>query len=255
MFEADDLRVVFEPFGNVQSIWVAQNPPGYAFIGFESDRDAHEAWKQIDGQTLHNRRIKVNASFRSTQRNAMTSGMGPMGPPMGPIGHMGGMSPMGGGYQNYGGGGYGGGGMAGYGGGGGRFYRDGGRGREAGGYGGGYHQGWGGDYRSQQHMDPRMLQAGLWPEFSRGSSAPSFQDRGGSFSRSSAWGGSPRSAPGGGGGGGGGGLSGAGLAGGLGGGLGRGLNGLGAEAGQFSGDFTTSLPTDHPRTPPASGFW
>ena len=72
MFDtAEDLRMVFSSFGRIQNVWVAQNPPGYAFVGFENEIDAQLAWQQMDGQHLHNRRIKVNTSFRHNQKRSL----------------------------------------------------------------------------------------------------------------------------------------------------------------------------------------
>ena len=34
------LRTVFKRFGNIRKIWVAQRPPGFAFIEFEQCSDA-----------------------------------------------------------------------------------------------------------------------------------------------------------------------------------------------------------------------
>ena len=97
---AEDLRRVFEQFGRVERVWVAQNPPGYAFVGFENDMDAQQAWRFMDGKTLDNRRIRVNVSFKHnpmispnrvpqldlTSRyptmNTVPSAMGPFSPSM-----------------------------------------------------------------------------------------------------------------------------------------------------------------------------
>lgn len=200
--------MTFEPFGLVQSIWVAQNPPGYAFVGFENDQDAYEAWKHMDGQILLNRRIKVNASFRSNQRTGFGGGM---------VGPSGGMGPAIRGPGGYGGG-YNPGGMASLGGSGGRY----------GGYGSrdgfGAPQPWnsGGDWGMRQQFDTRRQQLSTaWPDLPRSSSSLLSDRTTAPSAGNSVW---------------------------TSGGLGLGL-------GSRSSDFSASLPSERPRSPPQNGFW
>jgi len=41
--EESDLEEEFEEFGSITSIFVARNPPGFAYIDFDDDRDAKGA--------------------------------------------------------------------------------------------------------------------------------------------------------------------------------------------------------------------
>ena len=35
-----DLRKAFDRYGKITDIWVAQKPPGFAFVDFEDEKDA-----------------------------------------------------------------------------------------------------------------------------------------------------------------------------------------------------------------------
>ena len=43
-------------------MWVAQNPPGFAFIEFEDERDADDAVRGLDGTTICGNRARVEHS-------------------------------------------------------------------------------------------------------------------------------------------------------------------------------------------------
>ncbi len=36
-------------YGPLRNVWVARNPPGFAFVEFEDPRDAEDAVKALDG--------------------------------------------------------------------------------------------------------------------------------------------------------------------------------------------------------------
>lgn len=44
-----ELQNAFTKYGPIRNIWVARNPPGFAFIEFEDPRDAEDAVKALDG--------------------------------------------------------------------------------------------------------------------------------------------------------------------------------------------------------------
>lgn len=46
-----ELERVFREFGSVRSVWVARNPPGFAFVMFDDERDAEDAVKNLDGRS------------------------------------------------------------------------------------------------------------------------------------------------------------------------------------------------------------
>lgn len=48
----DEIEREFAKYGRLNSVWVAQNPPGFAFVEYEDGRDAQEAVKQLNGTAL-----------------------------------------------------------------------------------------------------------------------------------------------------------------------------------------------------------
>lgn len=50
--EKGELEREFAHYGRLRDVWVARNPPGFAFIEFEHARDAEEAVRELDGATL-----------------------------------------------------------------------------------------------------------------------------------------------------------------------------------------------------------
>jgi len=47
--EEKDLERAFGHYGPLKSVWVARNPPGFAFLEFEDSRDAEDAVRGLDG--------------------------------------------------------------------------------------------------------------------------------------------------------------------------------------------------------------
>lgn len=45
-----ELESAFGYYGPLRSVWVARNPPGFAFVEFEDPRDANDAVKELDGR-------------------------------------------------------------------------------------------------------------------------------------------------------------------------------------------------------------
>ena len=44
-----DLEASFGKYGTLKNVWVARNPPGFAFVEFEDPRDAEDAVRALDG--------------------------------------------------------------------------------------------------------------------------------------------------------------------------------------------------------------
>lgn len=44
-----ELEDVFFKYGPITNIWVARNPPGFAFVEYEDPRDAKDAIRALDG--------------------------------------------------------------------------------------------------------------------------------------------------------------------------------------------------------------
>ncbi|XKL66362.1 hypothetical protein PGB90_009782 [Kerria lacca] len=55
-----DVEDAFSYYGPIRNVWVARNPPGFAFVEFEDVRDAEDAVKEVDGRrTVCGRRVRV----------------------------------------------------------------------------------------------------------------------------------------------------------------------------------------------------
>ncbi|EPQ01744.1 Serine/arginine-rich splicing factor 3 [Myotis brandtii] len=57
-----ELERTFGYYGPLRSVWVARNPPGFAFVEFEDHRDAADAVRELDGRTLCGCRVRVELS-------------------------------------------------------------------------------------------------------------------------------------------------------------------------------------------------
>ncbi|XP_020572609.1 serine/arginine-rich splicing factor RSZ21A-like isoform X2 [Phalaenopsis equestris] len=53
-----ELSKEFSTYGLVKSIWIARNPPGYAFVEFDSRQEAHDAVAALDGK--HGWRVEMS---------------------------------------------------------------------------------------------------------------------------------------------------------------------------------------------------
>lgn len=54
-----ELEREFEKFGPLRDVWVARNPPGFAFILFEDPRDAEDACHEMDGRYVCGEKVRV----------------------------------------------------------------------------------------------------------------------------------------------------------------------------------------------------
>lgn len=70
-----EIEDAFGYYGTLRSVWVARNPPGFAFVEFESARDAEDSVRGLDGRTVCGRRARVelstgkSARFKSSSRS------------------------------------------------------------------------------------------------------------------------------------------------------------------------------------------
>ena len=53
---------VFGGFGRIENIWVARNPPGFAFVTFSDPRDAEDAVRDKDGADFRGSRCVSTAA-------------------------------------------------------------------------------------------------------------------------------------------------------------------------------------------------
>ena len=127
----EDLRLAFEPFGQVESATIIQDKhsgqsKGFGFVEMASKAEGQSAIDGLNGKELKGKALNVNEARARTERRGQGGGRGGQGGGRG--GYGGGRGGQGGGRGGYGGGRDGqGGGRCGYGG---------GRGGEGGGRGG-----------------------------------------------------------------------------------------------------------------------
>ncbi|XP_075225934.1 serine/arginine-rich splicing factor 7-like [Lycorma delicatula] len=57
-----DIEDAFSYYGPIRNVWVARNPPGFAFVEFEDPRDAEDAVRGLDGRSICGRRVRVEMS-------------------------------------------------------------------------------------------------------------------------------------------------------------------------------------------------
>ncbi|KAL5280987.1 SRSF7 family protein [Megaselia abdita] len=58
----NDLEYAFSAYGQLRCVWVARNPPGFAFVEFEDARDASDSVRGLDGRSVCGRRVRVELS-------------------------------------------------------------------------------------------------------------------------------------------------------------------------------------------------
>ncbi|RXG70094.1 Serine/arginine-rich splicing factor 7 [Armadillidium vulgare] len=57
-----ELEDIFSYYGRLRNVWVARNPPGFAFVEFEDSRDAEDAVRGLDGRSICGRRARIELS-------------------------------------------------------------------------------------------------------------------------------------------------------------------------------------------------
>lgn len=65
----NELEDSFSYYGPLRSVWIARNPPGFAFVEFESARDAEDAVRGLDGRMICGRRARVEVSSGKSGRS------------------------------------------------------------------------------------------------------------------------------------------------------------------------------------------
>lgn len=68
-----EIESAFGKYGPLRNVWVARNPPGFAFVEFEDKRDAEDAVRSLDGTRVCGTRIRVEMSSGRTRRDDRSS--------------------------------------------------------------------------------------------------------------------------------------------------------------------------------------
>lgn len=67
--EKGELWRVFGKFGRLTNVWVADNPPGFAYVFFENFKDAEDAVRHLDGGKVCGTKVEVKLSPIDEKRN------------------------------------------------------------------------------------------------------------------------------------------------------------------------------------------
>lgn len=54
-----EIEKEFKDFGRIRDVWMAENPPGFAFVNFVFSRDAHKVVRDMDGKHVLGTRLRV----------------------------------------------------------------------------------------------------------------------------------------------------------------------------------------------------
>ncbi|KAL1505293.1 hypothetical protein ABEB36_004888 [Hypothenemus hampei] len=63
-----EIESAFSKYGPLRNVWVARNPPGFAFVEYEDSRDAEDAVRGLDGTRCCGSRIRVEMSNGRSRR-------------------------------------------------------------------------------------------------------------------------------------------------------------------------------------------
>ncbi|XP_070300090.1 serine/arginine-rich splicing factor 7 isoform X4 [Salvelinus sp. IW2-2015] len=64
-----ELERAFGYYGPLRTVWIARNPPGFAFVEFEDTRDAEDAVRGLDGKLISGSRVRVELSTGMPRRS------------------------------------------------------------------------------------------------------------------------------------------------------------------------------------------
>ncbi|XP_065290056.1 uncharacterized protein [Dermacentor albipictus] len=78
----EDLEREFGKYGRLKEVWMAQNPPGFAFVEFEDMSCVDEAVREMNGAIVNGALLRVERARDKarTTRGAGASGVGPFRP-------------------------------------------------------------------------------------------------------------------------------------------------------------------------------
>ncbi|KAB5558881.1 hypothetical protein PHYPO_G00022340 [Pangasianodon hypophthalmus] len=64
-----ELERAFGYYGPLRTVWIARNPPGFAFVEFDDPRDAEDAVRGLDGKVICGTRVRVELSTGMPRRS------------------------------------------------------------------------------------------------------------------------------------------------------------------------------------------
>ncbi|XP_043824187.1 serine/arginine-rich splicing factor 7-like [Dromiciops gliroides] len=64
-----ELERAFSYYGPLRTVWIARNPPGFAFVEFDDPRDAEDAVRGLDGKVICGSRVRVELSTGMPRRS------------------------------------------------------------------------------------------------------------------------------------------------------------------------------------------
>eukprot|EP00434_Breviolum_minutum_P035342 symbB.v1.2.031279.t1/scaffold3615.1/size53271/6 len=60
--EKEDLARKFKKYGDIVEVWVSRQPPGFAFVTYETYKDALAAIEGMDGEQFQGKKLNVELS-------------------------------------------------------------------------------------------------------------------------------------------------------------------------------------------------
>merc|ERR1712037_804316 len=74
-----EIEDAFGKYGPLRNVWVARNPPGFAFVEFEDPRDAEDSVRGLDGTRVCGQRVQVEMSSGQQRSGGRGGGGGGRG--------------------------------------------------------------------------------------------------------------------------------------------------------------------------------
>eukprot|EP00747_Dinoflagellata_sp_TGD_P186830 gnl/TRDRNA2_/TRDRNA2_44154_c0_seq2.p2 gnl/TRDRNA2_/TRDRNA2_44154_c0~~gnl/TRDRNA2_/TRDRNA2_44154_c0_seq2.p2 ORF type:complete len:170 (+),score=25.86 gnl/TRDRNA2_/TRDRNA2_44154_c0_seq2:61-510(+) len=71
-----DLEDYFSKYGRIVDVWVARQPPGFAFVTMDDERDAKDAVNALDGSKFQGERIRCEISRGGDKKGGGGGGRG-----------------------------------------------------------------------------------------------------------------------------------------------------------------------------------